>query len=133
MLTVRDIGEISCQMRPSGVPSALVRAAFEATIRYDQAQKQLAGKIEELTQQLTACLNDLRNGAFPANLDVCQGATMDVHRLCVELNVVRAMALEVQQHAQGADLLPLSDAQLEELEREELEAEQKLSQKPSGS
>ena len=126
MLTVRDIGEISCQMRPSGAPSALVRAAFEATVRYDQAQQQLAGKVEELAQQLAACLNDLRNGAFPANLEVCQGATMDVHRLCVELNTVRAMALEVQEHAQGADLLPLSDAQLEKLEREDMEADRKL-------
>ena len=126
MLTVRDIGEISCQMRNSGVPSALVRAAFEATIRYDQTQKQLAEKVEGLAQQLADCLAALRNGTFPTNLNVCQEATLDVHRLCVELSVVRAMALEVQEHAQGADLLPLSDAQLEKLEREDMEADRKL-------
>jgi hypothetical protein len=97
-------------MRKNGISTLLVHSAFTATARAEQLREQLAGRLEGLAQQLTACLGDLRGGSLPDRLGVCQGAAIEVDRLCGELNVAHAMALEVQESAQEAGLLPYDES-----------------------
>jgi len=114
MLTATEIGKIGQQMRRNDVATSLVHATFTATVRVERLREQLAGRLEGLAQQLTVCLDGLRNGALPAGQGVCQGAAIEIDRLCGELRVAHEMAVELQDSAKGDGLLPYEESDSEQ-------------------